>query len=107
MTALVAVPVANGALYRHLGWPGEQVGIDGCWEVYGELLPELRKAYSDPEAFDRLVKARDIRAVVLARNTAETRQMVSWLSRRKDWVLRNRGMQAFLFERSQARGGRR
>ncbi len=150
LAALVAVTLANGALYRHLGWPDwgfgsaesgrypehmlerlrtlegniwnssdlggyliwklwpdKQVGIDGRWEVYGELLPELRKAYSDPDLFDRLVEAYDIRAVVLARNTTETRQMLPWLSRRKDWVLKSRGMQAFLFERRKKRTGRR
>lgn len=75
--------------------------------VYGELLPELRKAYSDPEAFDCLVEVYDTRAAVLARNATDTRQMFLWLSRRKGWVLRSRGMQAFLFERRETRGGRR
>jgi hypothetical protein len=83
------------------------IGIDGRWEICGELLPELRKAYPDPEAFDRLVEAHDIRAAVLARNTSETRQMISWLSRRKDWVLGSRWMQALVFERREARGERR
>ena len=147
LSILVVVSVANGALYRHLGWPAwgfgatessrypdemiehlralegniwnssglggyliwklwpdKQVGIDGRWEIYGELLPELQKAYSDPEAFDRLAEAHDIRAVLLARNTVETRQMYPWLSDRGDWVLKRSGMHAFLFERREPRG---
>jgi hypothetical protein len=148
LAALVAVSVANGALYRQLGWidwsfgitetgrypakmvehlktlegnvwnssglggyliwklwPGKQVGIDGRWEVYGELLPELQKAYRDPETFDRLAEEHDIRAVLLARYKTETQRMRPWLSRREDWTLTMRGPRALLFERKRAPGG--
>jgi hypothetical protein len=146
LSILVAVTVANGSLYRQLGWPtwgfgtvepthypdemveylralegniwnssdlggyliwklwpDKQVGIDGRWEVYGELLPDLQRAYWDPEVFGQLVEAHDIRAVLLARNAIETRQMSPWLSQHRDWVLKRRGMQALLFERMEPR----
>lgn len=146
LSVLVAVTVANGSLYRQLGWPAwgfgaveptrypdemiehlralegniwnssdlggyliwklwpdKQVGIDGRWEVYGELLPDLQKAYRDPEVFGHLVETHDIRAVLLARNAMETRQMFPWLSQHRDWVLKRRGMQALLFERREPR----
>jgi hypothetical protein len=88
-------------------WPEKQVGIDGRWEVYGELLLELQKAYSDPETFDRLAEAHDIRAVVLTKNTVEARRMFPWLSHRPGWALTRSGMHAFLFERSERRHRRR
>jgi len=80
-------------------WPEKRVGFDGRWEVYGELVPELKAVYERPLIFDELAQQHDIRAVVLTKGFLETRRMFPWLSRRRDWRLTMHGDRAFLFER--------
>lgn len=80
-------------------WPEKRVGFDGRWEVYGELVPELKAVYGSPQLFDQRVRQHDIRAVVLSRGFLETRTMLAWLSRRRDWRLTMDGRRAVLFER--------
>ncbi len=80
-------------------WPEKRVGFDGRWEVYGELVPELKAVYRSPLIFDELVQQNDIRAVVLSKGFLESQTMFPWLSRRRDWRLTMHGRRAFLFER--------
>jgi len=80
-------------------WPEKRVGLDGRWEVYGELVPKLKAVYGSPLLFDQRVRQHDIRAVVLSRGFLESRRMLPWLSQRRDWRLTMDGRRAVLFER--------
>jgi hypothetical protein len=80
-------------------WPEKRVGFDGRWEVYGELVPELKAVYGSPRLFDQRAQQHDIRAVVLSRGFLESRTMLAWLSRRRDWRLTMDRHRAVLFER--------
>jgi len=91
-------PDLGGYLIWQL-YPKKQVAIDGRWEVYGDVLPELRRAYANSDAFARLVEEYDITAVVLSTRTPLAKKMARWLRRSRDWHLTARSKNVQLFER--------
>jgi hypothetical protein len=80
-------------------YPQKQVAADGRWEVYGELYPELKRAYGDPEAFARLVEEHDIVAVVLSTRTSLAKKMTRWIRKSRTWHLTVNSKNVLLFER--------
>jgi hypothetical protein len=91
-------PDLGGYLIWQL-YPKKQVAIDGRWEIYGEILPELMSAYRDPEVFARLVEKYDIIAVVLSTRTQPAKKMTRWIRKSRDWHLTVKSKNALLFER--------
>jgi hypothetical protein len=91
-------PDLGGYLIWQL-YPKKQVAIDGRWEIYGETLPELMRAYGDPEVFARLVEKYDIVAVVLSTRTQPAKKMTRWIRKSRNWHLTARSKNALLFER--------
>jgi hypothetical protein len=80
-------------------YPQKQVAADGRWEVYGELYPELKRAYGDPEVFARLVEEHDIVAVVLSTRTSLAKKMTRWIRKSRTWHLTVNSKNVLLFER--------
>ncbi len=91
-------PDLGGYLIWQL-YPKQQVALDGRWEVYGDLLPELERAYAEPAVFARLVAEYDIVAVVVSTRTPVARKMARWLRRSREWHLTARSQNVELFER--------
>ena len=83
-------------------YPPKQIALDGRWEVYREALPELLRAFRDPEVFSELAKEHDIQAIVLDRfRTSHSRKMFKWLRVNEEWRLTRNTPSSFLFERVQ------
>ncbi len=80
-------------------YPGKQVAVDGRWEVYGELLPEIQRAFGEPHEFARLVERYDIAAVVLSTRTPLAIKMANWLRLSRGWHLSSHTERVLLFER--------
>jgi hypothetical protein len=91
-------PDLGGYLIWQL-YPKKQVAIDGRWEVYGDDLPELKRAYANPEAFARLVEEYDITAVVLSTRTPLAKKMTRWIRKSREWHLTAMSKNVHLFER--------
>jgi hypothetical protein len=91
-------PDLGGYLIWQL-YPKKQVALDGRWEIYGDLLPELKRAYANPEAFAHLVEEYDITAVVLSTRTPLAKKMARWIRMDRDWHLTARSKNVQLFER--------
>jgi hypothetical protein len=91
-------PDLGGYLIWQL-YPKKQVAADGRWEVYGDVLPELKRAYSNPEVFARLVEEYDIVAVVVSTRTPPAKKMARWLRRSRDWHLTVNSKNVQLFEK--------
>jgi hypothetical protein len=80
-------------------YPRKQIAVDGRWEIYGEALPELKRAYANPEVFARLVEEYDIVAVVLSTRTSLAKKMARWMRKNRDWHLTVNSKNVQLFER--------
>jgi hypothetical protein len=80
-------------------YPQKQVAADGRWEVYGDLYPELKRAYGDPNVFARLVDEHDIVAVVLSTRTSLAKKMTRWIRKSRTWHLTAKSKNVLLFER--------
>lgn len=98
---LFNTPYFGGYLIWKL-YPPKQIALDGRWEVYREALPELLRAFRDPEVFSELAKEHDIQAIVLDRfRTSHSRKMFKWLRVNEEWRLTRNTPSSFLFERVQ------
>jgi len=91
-------PDLGGYLIWQL-YPKKQVALDGRWEIYGDVLPELTRAYANPEVFARLVEEYDITAVVLSTRTPLAKKMARWIRKDRDWHLTVTSQNVQLFER--------
>ena len=91
-------PDLGGYLIWQL-YPRKQVAVDGRWEIYGEGLPELKRAYARPEVFARMVEKYDIVAVVISTRTSLAKKMARWLRKSRDWHLTVNSKNVLLFER--------
>lgn len=80
-------------------YPEKKVAMDGRWEIYGDILPELVNAYRSPVAFSRLAKRYDISTVVLG-ETQPAVTMAKWLRKSRTWELTESTRHTKLFERS-------
>jgi len=80
-------------------YPKKQIAVDGRWEIYGEILPELKRAYGSPAVFARLVDEYDIVAVVVSTRTPPAKKMARWLRRSRKWHLTVNSKNVLLFER--------
>jgi len=80
-------------------YPRKQVAVDGRWEVYGDIYPELNRAYLDPKVFARLVDEYDIVAVVLSTRTPIAKKMTRWIRKSSSWHLTRKTKNVLLFER--------
>ncbi len=80
-------------------YPKKQIAVDGRWEVYGDTLPEVQRAYSNPDVFARLVEKYDITAVVLSTRTPVAIKMAKWMRKRREWHLAVSSENVLLFER--------
>jgi hypothetical protein len=80
-------------------YPRKQVAADGRWEVYGDIYPELKRAYLDPEVFARLVDEYDIVAVVLSTRTPIAKKMTRWIRKSPSWRLTRKTKNVLLFEK--------
>jgi hypothetical protein len=96
---LFNTPEIGGYLIWKL-YPRKQVAIDGRWEVYGESLPELLRAFRDLETFSRLAEKHDVAIIVLDRRSPVSRQMLKWLPMSDQWRRKKKTRNALLFERS-------
>ena len=63
------------------------------------FLPELMRAYGDPEVFAGLVEEYDIIAVVLSTRTQPAKKMARWIRKSRDWHLTASSENVQLFER--------
>jgi hypothetical protein len=84
-------------------YPDKQVATDGRWEVYGDLLPRLAAAMKGPRRFSELSRRHDIGAIVLMRRSADSRVMLQWLSKSREFELTLRTPNALLFEKREKR----
>jgi hypothetical protein len=91
-------PDLGGYLIWQL-YPRKQVAIDGRWEIYGDTLSELKRAYGSPEVFAQLVEEYDIVAVVISTRTSPAKKMARWLRKSRDWHLTVNSKNVQLFER--------
>jgi hypothetical protein len=91
-------PDLGGYLIWQL-YPKKQIAVDGRWEIYGDVLPELKRAYANPEVFARLVEEYDIVAVVLSTRTSLAKKMARWIRKSRDWHLTASSENVQLFER--------
>ncbi len=91
-------PDLGGYLIWQL-YPRKQVAVDGRWEIYGDRLPELKRAYARPEVFARMVEKYDIVAVVISTRTSLAKKMARWLRKSRDWHLTVNSKNVLLFER--------
>jgi hypothetical protein len=91
-------PDLGGYLIWQL-YPKKQVAVDGRWEIYGDVLPELMSAYAKPEAFARLVEEYDIVAVVVSTRAPSAKKMARWIRKSRDWHLTAYSKNVQLFER--------
>jgi hypothetical protein len=91
-------PDLGGYLIWQL-YPKQQIAIDGRWEIYGDALPELMRAYAKPEVFARLVEEYDIVAVVVSTRTQPAKKMARWIRKSRDWHLTAFSKNVQLFER--------
>jgi hypothetical protein len=91
-------PDLGGYLIWQL-YPKKQVAIDGRWEIYGDALPELMRAYAKPEVFAQLVEEYDIVAVVVSTRTQPAKKMARWIRKSRDWHLTAYSTNVQLFER--------
>ena len=91
-------PDLGGYLIWQL-YPKKQVAVDGRWEIYGDVLPELMRAYAKPEVFARLVEEYDIVAVVVSTRTPPAKKMARWIRKSRDWHLTAYSKNVQLFER--------
>jgi hypothetical protein len=80
-------------------YPQKQVAVGGRWEVYGDLLPEIQRAFGEPDAFARLVERYGITAVVLGTRTPLAMKMARWLRLSRTWHLTAHSESVLLFER--------
>lgn len=79
-------------------YPEKKVAMDGRWEVYGEALPGVLKAYRSPAAFAKLAEEYDIRTVVLG-GTQPALVMAKWLRKSRTWELTESTQHIHVFER--------
>lgn len=79
-------------------YPEKKVAMDGRWEVYGEALPGVLKAYRSPAAFAKLAEEYDIRVVVLG-GTQPAIVMTKWLRKSREWKLTESTRHVRVFER--------
>jgi len=91
-------PDLGGYLIWQL-YPKKQVALDGRWEIYGDVLPELKRAYANPEVFAQLVEEYDITAVVLSTRTPLAKKMARWIRKDRSWHLTTSSKNVQLFER--------
>jgi hypothetical protein len=91
-------PDLGGYLIWQL-YPKKQIAVDGRWEIYATVLPELKRAYTYPKVFEQLVEEYDIVAVVLSTRSHLAKKMTRWLRKSRDWHLTTKSKDILLFER--------
>lgn len=91
-------PSLGGYLVWEL-YPEKQIAVDGRWEVYGNALPQVMRAFRKPAVFSRLAKRHEIDAVLLDRWSNHSMAMHLWLKKSDRWKLVRQGRNAVLFER--------
>jgi hypothetical protein len=80
-------------------YPEKKVAVDGRWEIYGELLPQVVSAYRSPAAFAKLAEKYDVSTVVLG-ETQLAQLMTKWLRKSRAWKQTESAPHSVVFERS-------
>ena len=91
-------PNLGGFLIWRL-YPEKQVAVDGRWEVYGELLPGVRKVFYNRTAFLDFTSRYDVDAVVLRKRSGIARRMPRIMRSIPDFRLTMETPKTLLYER--------
>lgn len=91
-------PNLGGFLILRL-YPEKQVAVDGRWEVYGELLPGVRKAFYDRAAFLGFTSRYGVDAVVLRKRSGVARFTPRMMRSIPDFRLTMETPDTLLYER--------
>jgi hypothetical protein len=91
-------PNLGGFLIWRL-YPEKQVAVDGRWEVYGELLPGVRKVFHDRTAFLRFASGYGVDAVVVRKRSGVARLTPHMMRSIPDFRLTLETPNTLLYER--------
>lgn len=91
-------PNLGGFLISRL-YPEKQVAVDGRWEVYGELLPDVRRVFHDRAAFLSFTSRYGVDAVVLRKRSGIVRFTPRMLRSIPDFRLAMETPNTLLYER--------
>jgi hypothetical protein len=91
-------PNLGGFLIWRL-YPEKQVAVDGRWEVYGQLLPGVRKTFHDRTAFLRFASRYGVDAVVVQKRSGIARLTPRMMRSIPDFRLTLETPNTLLYER--------